>query len=223
MENFVYLDKEYHIDSEGFLVNPDEWDRNFAEGMAPNLKIGSLTEDHWTIIDYIRSTYERMNLCPIIYDTCRKCNLNLTELMRLFPTGYQRGACLLSGVTYNSGYLGYHYMDKVYQRQPSKDKMRTYTVDSHGFLIDPTEWNETYAVLKAEEMKMPALLTDRHWDVIYYLRDKFQKTERIPSVYDTCRDNNLDLDDLEKLFPDGYHRGAVKLAGLRLNSAIPGK
>ena len=27
---------------------------------------------------------------------------------------------------------------------------------------------------------------------------------------------NLKIDELEKLFPDGYHRGAVKLAGLRL-------
>ena len=28
--------------------------------------------------------------------------------------------------------------------------------------------------------------------------------------------NLIDLDELQKLFPDGYHRGAVKIAGLRV-------
>jgi tRNA 2-thiouridine synthesizing protein E len=35
-------------------------------------------------------------------------------------------------------------------------------------------------------------------------------------VTETCEANDLDIDELEQLFPDGYHRGAVKIAGLRL-------
>jgi tRNA 2-thiouridine synthesizing protein E len=37
-----------------------------------------------------------------------------------------------------------------------------------------------------------------------------------PSVTETCEVNDLDIEELEQLFPDGYHRGAVKIAGLRL-------
>ena len=37
----------------------------------------------------------------------------------------------------------------------------------------------------------------------------------VPTVYEACADNGLELEDLEQLFSDGYHRGAVKLAGLR--------
>ena len=33
---------------------------------------------------------------------------------------------------------------------------------------------------------------------------------------ETCEANDIDIDELEQLFPDGYHRGAVKIAGLRL-------
>ena len=30
------------------------------------------------------------------------------------------------------------------------------------------------------------------------------------------KDNTIDLDEIETLFTDGYHRGAVKIAGLRV-------
>ena len=33
---------------------------------------------------------------------------------------------------------------------------------------------------------------------------------------ETCEANDIDLDELEQLFPDGYHRGVIKIAGLRL-------
>jgi tRNA 2-thiouridine synthesizing protein E len=35
-------------------------------------------------------------------------------------------------------------------------------------------------------------------------------------VIETCEATDLDIAELERLFPDGYHRGAVKIAGLRL-------
>ncbi len=58
-------------------------------------------------------------------------------------------------------------------------------------------------------------LTSDHWRVIHFLRDAFKQSKRIPTVYETCEGCQLDLDQLEALFPDGYHRGAVKIAGLR--------
>ncbi|HDS01083.1 MAG TPA: hypothetical protein ENO22_06335 [candidate division Zixibacteria bacterium] len=66
-------------------------------------------------------------------------------------------------------------------------------------------------------MKIPGgKLSERHWQIIHYLRDRFAKKNEIPTVYETCEDNKIDLDDLERLFPDGYHRGAVKISGLRI-------
>jgi tRNA 2-thiouridine synthesizing protein E len=62
---------------------------------------------------------------------------------------------------------------------------------------------------------MPGKLTEKHWQVIRFLRDEFAKTGKVPTVFDTCSRNQIEIDELERLFPDGYHRGAVKLAGLR--------
>ncbi len=50
--------------------------------------------------------------------------------------------------------------------------------------------------------------------MIQFLRKHHAATGLVPTVYETCNANGLELEDLEQLFPDGYERGAVKIAGL---------
>jgi tRNA 2-thiouridine synthesizing protein E len=92
---------------------------------------------------------------------------------------------------------------------------KVYRTDVRGFLVDPASWDEPYAICRAREWKMPGReLTDRHWQVIYFLRERFRRDRVVPTVYATCRVHGMDIRELECLFPDGYHRGAVKIAGL---------
>jgi tRNA 2-thiouridine synthesizing protein E len=94
---------------------------------------------------------------------------------------------------------------------------KTYTVDVRGFLVDPDEWDGCYAVCKAFDLKIPGgKLTREHWRIIRFLRESFRKNKYVPPVYETCEKNGIGLEELERLFPDGYHRGAVKIAGLRV-------
>ena len=44
MSIFKYKGKNYDVDSYGFLVDPDSWDKNFAEGMA--VKVNILNKQH---------------------------------------------------------------------------------------------------------------------------------------------------------------------------------
>jgi tRNA 2-thiouridine synthesizing protein E len=92
---------------------------------------------------------------------------------------------------------------------------RSYEINARGFLINPSQWDEKYALFRAWEIKMPKL-TDKHWQVIRFLRKSFEEKNMVPTVYETCEANDIDIDELQKLFPDGYHRGAVKIAGLRV-------
>ena len=90
-------------------------------------------------------------------------------------------------------------------------------MDVRGFLVDPDEWDEHYAAHRAYEMKMAGgKLSKMHWQVIRFLRSNFYKTGNLPTVSEACEANDIAVDELEQLFPDGYHRGAVKIAGLRL-------
>jgi tRNA 2-thiouridine synthesizing protein E len=94
---FQYGGKTYETDISGFLVAPDQWDDNFAEGMA--LKLGmseGLTEEHWKVIRFLRTAAKETGRCRLVYQTCRQNNLRLADLGRLFPTGYLRRACKLA-------------------------------------------------------------------------------------------------------------------------------
>jgi len=220
MSVFKHKEKSYDLDSKRFLSNPEAWDENFAEGMALQLQIEKgLTKEHWDVIHSIRNSFEKLGRCPTIFESCRANGLRRKQLKKLFPTGYQRGACKLAGISYSDSHKQQelYYSTEIAEALHAVAVNKTYTVDVRGFLMDPDEWDEHYAIHRAYDMKIPSgKLTEKHWQVIRFLRESYKKNKDIPTVYDTCEANNLELEDLEQLFPDGYHRGAVKIAGLRL-------
>ena len=89
-----------------------------------------------------------------------------------------------------------------------------YKISALGYLEDFNQWNERFAELVSSDWGLPHGLTDQHWEVIRFLRNYFQATNNIPTIYDVCGAHNLELDDFRKLFPDGYRRGACRAAGL---------
>lgn len=213
MNVFKYQGKTYDVDSEGFLWEFSQWDEDFAEGMASSVNIHEgLTRRHWLVINYIRDTFGESGKCPLVYQTCQSNMLYLRDLKDLFPTGYLRGACKLAGITYKQGYLPLTLLAETGKAVSSAEE-KTYKINAQGFLVDPLEWDERFSLCKAHEMKMDEL-TDEHWQVINFLRNNYKKNGVVPSIYETCEANNLDIENLERLFPDGYHRGAVKIAGL---------
>jgi tRNA 2-thiouridine synthesizing protein E len=214
--------KTYVLDDDGFLVNPAEWDEDFAVEMAPRLGIpDGLTGSHWNVLNYIRTTYVKTGLYPIVLKTCKANSLSLGELQRLFPTGYQRGACKLAGVspmTEGVRAPSVPALDDTIGRVPVNE--RVYRVNVQGFLIDPHEWDEDYAIFKARELQMPSPLGEKQWQIISYLRSEFERKGELPTIYATCMAVGIDIDGFAELFPSGYHRGAVKVAGLSLASKV---
>jgi tRNA 2-thiouridine synthesizing protein E len=213
---FTFNGKTYRVDSYGFLVDPAEWDEDFVRGMAPEIKLsGGLTDDHWRVINFIRNSFDKMNACPLVYVACKKNQLGLGDLKRLFPSGYLRGACKLAGVTYRECHFQRYWLEENLRLHEHDYDNKEYRTDVRGFLLNPEDWDEYFALNKAYELKMPDYLTKKHWDIIHFLREHFRETGEVPTVYETCAANGIDLEELERLFPDGYHRGAVKIAGLR--------
>jgi tRNA 2-thiouridine synthesizing protein E len=210
-------DRTYQVDDQGFLIDFKTWDEGFAEGTAPEVGITSgLTVQHWQVLEFIRSSYEKTGVCPLVFQTCRVTNLKLKNFRALFPGGYLRGACRLAGITYKEGYCGYVPYPGGTKTVGRSSGDKTYLIDVRGFLVDPESWDEEYAICKAHELKMPEGLTEEHWRVIRYLRSSFRQHGKVPTVFDTCEVAGLEIDAFERLFPDGYHRGAVKIAGLKV-------
>lgn len=216
MKIFTFKGKEYNVDDENFLVDHEKWDEDFARGMAPLLGIkDGLTDGHWKVINFIRDRFKDTGACPVVNETARELGLDLKSLQQLFPTGYLRGACLLSGITYMYGWV--YYFEEPYPVKSTPDpekKDKVYRVDLFGSLVDPSEWDEDFAARRAYEMNIKSGLTQRHWRVINFLRASYAQNGKIPTIYECCEANKLNIEEFVDLFPTGYHRGAVKIAGL---------
>lgn len=223
MQTLETKNKTYLLDDDGFLLDPLQWGEDFAEGMAPQLGLTDrLSPSHWNVLRFIRATYLETGSCPIVLKTCKAHELHLKELKRLFPCGYQRGACKLAGVSFMAeGICSPLYPRPEIPTRPISFDKRVYRVNVQGFLIDPNEWDEEYALFKARELGIPSPLNEEQWQLIKYLRSEFGKNLEIPTVYATCAAVGIDIDALAELFPCGYHRGAVKIAGLSLAVKAP--
>lgn len=198
MKTLSFQGKTYEVDDLDFLLDFKKWDEDFAVGIAPKVGISALTDKHWAIIRFIRDKFKESGECPLVYNTCRSNGLSIKNLKKLFSAGYQRSACKLAGIACR-------HLDE-----------RTYRIDVFGFLIDPLEWDRDFAVNRAHELKIEHGLTDKHWELINYLRDVFRKNNKVPTIYECCEANQIELENFEKLFPSGYQRGLVKIAGLRV-------
>ncbi len=95
----------------------------------------------------------------------------------------------------------------------------TYETDANGYLSDPTQWSEDLAkvIAAAEGIE----LTDKHWDIIHYLREEYfenngnQPNERtILKAMSEKWGKRLQSKDTFELFPLMPSKQGAKIAGL---------
>ncbi|NPA43637.1 MAG: TusE/DsrC/DsvC family sulfur relay protein [Chlorobi bacterium] len=88
-----------------------------------------------------------------------------------------------------------------------------YTVhtDPEGYLTDFNEWNEDVARAIAAEHGIE--LTDKHWEVIRYLQDKYRKGEPL-SIRGIKKSGVVDIKEFYSLFPGGPLKISTKIAGI---------
>ncbi len=206
-----FNNKEYSLDKYGFLHLAKQWDENFAEGMARMQGIPEgLTDEHWEFIKYLRDKFLADEAVPVMVAACIENNLSLDKLRTLFPAGYHKGACKIAGINY--AYMIESDIWITYECPPPK-KLE-YKVTELGFLEEFEKWNREFAGWVVRNWELPEGLTERHWQIIDYLRDFYGNTLTIPHIFDVCKIMGISLVELRELFPKGYCRGACRAAGL---------
>lgn len=90
--------RNFEVDEEGFLKNPDEWDDEVAVMLARADGIEEMSEKHWAVVRYIREYYLEHHIAPMIRKLCQNTGLRLKEIFELFPLGPARGACKVAGL-----------------------------------------------------------------------------------------------------------------------------
>jgi len=213
-----FADNSYILDESGFLDPPEQWDERFAEGMAVASGIErGLTEEHWSFIRYLRQKHGIERTLPVVVFACMDNGLTLGAFRRLFPTGYLRGACKIAGIDYDficaaNRIVTYETNWSSYDGLPTT--LQRYKLTPMGFLESFADWDEDFAEAIARELKLAEGLTAPRRAVISFLREFYETHDRVPTIAETCRPNDMNLRDFAEMFPAGYRRGACRIAGL---------
>lgn len=84
-------------------------------------------------------------------------------------------------------------------------------VSEDGYLDDMSQWNEDIAKEIASEIGIE--LTDKHFEVLNYLREKTAAEESL-SIRSVGKSGIVTVKDLYKLFPKGPLKFSSKIAGI---------
>lgn len=94
-----------------------------------------------------------------------------------------------------------------------------FDVDEHGYLTDPDDWSEAFAEYVAREEGLA--LTDRHWQLIRWIREQEAAHGIMPDArfamkfLGGAQGKQAGREELFRLFPYGYVKQAIKIAGMK--------
>ena len=90
--------RQFEVDGDGFLQQPEVWDEEAARLFAVADGTGELTDRHWAVIKYIRQYWHENDMAPMVRKVCQNTGLRLREIYQLFPMGPAKGACKIAGL-----------------------------------------------------------------------------------------------------------------------------
>lgn len=84
-------------------------------------------------------------------------------------------------------------------------------ITEEGYLTDFTQWTKEIAqeIAKEQEIEM----TDKHWEVIDYIHDKYKKEEPL-SIRGIKKSGVINIKEFYQLFPGGPLKKATLIAGI---------
>ena len=86
-------------------------------------------------------------------------------------------------------------------------------LDAEGFLTTPDQWDEAVAEALARDNGIPEL-TDRHWLVVRFMRERYLATGSAPSIRSLGKESGVPVKELYQLFPKGPAKLAARIGGI---------
>lgn len=90
---------------------------------------------------------------------------------------------------------------------------KTFETDEQGYLKNTADWNEELAKSLATEIGIAAL-TDGHWKVVKFMRERYLKNGDSPSIRTLGKESGVTTKELYQLFPKGPAKLAAYVAGI---------
>ena len=86
------------VNEEGFMTNPNEWNKELAVEIAREEGLPELTADHWKIIEYCRQSATDNGKAPTLRNITNGAGISTKELFTLFPKGPAKKVAKISGL-----------------------------------------------------------------------------------------------------------------------------
>lgn len=90
---------QVHVNDEGFLTDPAEWNKEIAQAIATEEGVADLTPSHWKVIDFCRSKGSELNgKSPTLRQITNGTDVTTKELFKLFPKGPAKKVAKIAGL-----------------------------------------------------------------------------------------------------------------------------
>jgi tRNA 2-thiouridine synthesizing protein E len=86
-----------HVNDEGFLTDPSEWDEDLAKGLAEQIGI-DLTDEHWKAIKFMREDYSQEGETPTLRRIQANGGIATKTMFQLFPQKPAKKASYIAGL-----------------------------------------------------------------------------------------------------------------------------
>ena len=95
--------QEIEIDEDGFIQEPEKWNKEVAEDLAKAENAYPMGEEHWRLVNYLRDYYLKYEIAPPVRMLTKQTKLDLKKIYELFPGGPAKGACKVAGLPKPTG------------------------------------------------------------------------------------------------------------------------
>ena len=86
------------FNAEGFMTDPKQWTKEIAVELAKQEGIDPLTDAHWKIIDFCRTTGLATGKSPTLRQITVGTGVSTKDLFALFPKGPAKKVAKVSGL-----------------------------------------------------------------------------------------------------------------------------
>ena len=88
---------QIHVNDEGFLTDPSEWDESLATALATQIGI-ELTPQHWKVLEFLRADYATQGETATLRRVSRLGGIPTKELFTLFPKKPAKKMAYIAGL-----------------------------------------------------------------------------------------------------------------------------
>jgi TusE/DsrC/DsvC family sulfur relay protein len=98
MATKVIAGQTVQVNDEGFMTDPNEWNKEIAVEIAKDEGIDPLTDAHWNVIDFCRKEGLASGNAPTLRTITTGTGISTKEMFSLFPKGPAKKVSRISGL-----------------------------------------------------------------------------------------------------------------------------